>query len=183
MKVYVKCNIEDTCRAILGEQLDRFGIRYTLIGSGCVQFEEVISMHTYQEFITALQRYNIHILDNNKTLLVEKIKAVVIALYRLNKLPLIKMSSYLEEKLGTSYRTLAKSFVEVCHMSIEEYIIRYKIERAKEMLVNEFLTLTEIAHTLHYSSVAHLSNQFKKVTGFCPKEFQGLMQYKRINTA
>lgn len=182
MKVYLKCNVEKICRIILEEQLDSLGLKYRVISSGCVEFEEVVPPSIYQKLIECLAKYNISIIDNNKTLLVQKTKSIIADILRQNKLPLIKMSSYLEQELNMNYRAIAKAFVDTCHIPIEEFIILNKIEKAKELLLNEMLSLTEVAHQLHYSSVAHLSNQFKRSTGFCPKDFQNVIRYKRRGT-
>jgi AraC-like DNA-binding protein len=179
MKIYIKYNIEKTCRVILREQLDKLGLEYTILNAGCIQFSEIVPQDIYTELTTTLNRYDIQIVDNNKALLTQKTKEVINGVLRLSKTPLVKMSVLLEQNLGMSYRNIAKAFTEVSHMSIEEYIIMQKIEKVKNMLVNEKLTLTEVAHRLQYSSVGHLSNQFKKTTGLSPKDFQNVMRYKR----
>ncbi len=179
MKVYLKCNVEKMCRMILEEQLSSLGIKYKIISSGCIEFENIVPINLYTQLYERLDKYNISIIDNNKALLVQKTKNVIGDLLQHNRMPLIKMSSYLEQELNTNYRAIAKAFVEMCHIPIEEYIILSKIEKAKNLLINEMLSLTEVAHRLHYSSVAHLSNQFKRNTGFCPKDFQNVIRYKR----
>lgn len=179
MKIHIKYNIEKTCRAILREQLDKLSLKYTILSAGCIQFNEIVPQHIYDELTTTLNRYNIEIIDNNRALLTQKTKEIINGVLRLSKSPLVKMSVLLEEKLAMSYRNIAKAFTEVSHISIEEYIIMQKIEKVKSMLANEPLTLTEIAHRLQYSSVAHLSNQFKKTTGLCPSDFQNVIRYKR----
>ena len=168
-----------TCRAILKEQLDKFNFKYTLEGTGAVHFHAIVPMHQYTLLQEQLHKYGIEIVDNQKAILVQKIKAAIFLMLRENDMPLIKISRYLSEKLNENYRTLSTVFTEVCHISIEGFIILQKIEMVKLLLINENLSLTEISFRMNYSSVGHLSNQFKKITGFNPTVFQKVLQNKR----
>lgn len=179
MNLFVKYNLETTCRMILQEQLDKFNLNYNITGVGCVQFADSIPMEKYRNLLTELKRYGIEIIDNQKAILVQRIKETIMGMLRYNDMPLVKISTYLSEKLGESYRTLSQVFSEVCHISIESFIIIHKIELVKHLMVQENLSLTEISYRLHYSSVAHLSNQFKKITGLTPTTFQKIVKYKR----
>lgn len=180
MNLFIKYNLETTCRVILQEQLDKFNLDYNINGMGCVQFKKAIPMEQYRMLTSSLKRYGIEIIDNQKAILVQKVKEAVITMLEYHdNLPLLKISTYLSERLGESYRTLSQVFSEVCHISIESFIIIRKIERVKEMLLTENLSLTEISYRLHYSSVAHLSNQFKKITGLTPTAFQKIVWHKR----
>ena len=121
-------------------------------------------------------------MDDKKSMLIEKIKTVIIELVHYSgELPKIKFSEYLSEKLNHDYTYLSNLFSEVQGITIEHFLIAHKIERVKELLVYDELNLTEIAYKLHYSSVAHLSNQFKKVTGLTPSHFKQLKD-KRMST-
>jgi len=180
MNLFVKYNIETTCRAILQEQLDKFGFDYTITSMGCVKFHNSIPMEKYQILTKELNRYGISIIDNQKAILVQRIKETILAmLHYSDNMPVVKISSYLSEKLGESYRTLSQIFSETCHISIESFIIIHKIELVKQLMVSDNLSLTEISYRLHYSSVAHLSNQFKKITGLTPTTFQKIVKHKR----
>lgn len=180
MNLFVKYNLETTCRMVLQEQLDKFGFNYNISGIGCVQFRDSIPMKEYQKLTAELKKYGVEIVDNQKAILVQKTKEAILSMLRYdNSMPLLKISTYLSEKLGESYRTLSQVFSEVCHISIESFIIIHKIELVKHLLINENLSLTEISYRLHYSSVAHLSNQFKKITGFTPTAFQKLVRHRR----
>jgi len=180
MNLFVKYNLETTCRTILQEQLDKFSFEYTITGMGCVKFNDRIPMDQYQKLTAELNRYGIEIIDNQKAILVQKIKETILSMLQYSdSMPLMKISSYLSEKLGESYRTLSQVFSEVCHLSIESFIIIHKIELVKQLMVSENLSLTEISYRLHYSSVAHLSNQFKKITGLTPTTFNKIVRTKR----
>lgn len=180
MNLFVKYNFETTCRVILKEQLDKFNLDYTITGMGSVTFSKNVPMEQYQKLTKELKRYGIDIIDNQKAILVQKIKEAIISMLQFNNnMPLVKISSYLSESLNESYRTLSQVFSEVCHISIESFIIINKIELVKQLLINDNLSLTEISYRLHYSSVAHLSNQFKKITGLTPTTFQKIVKHKR----
>ncbi|MEJ7677385.1 MAG: AraC family transcriptional regulator [Segetibacter sp.] len=117
----------------------------------------------------ALFKSGLELTDDKTIILFEKIKNVIIEMiHYADELPPTNFSDYLSEKLNYNYTYLSNLFSEIKGITIEHYIIAHKIERAKELLIYEGLTLTEIAYKLHYSSVAHLSNQFKKVTGLTP---------------
>jgi AraC-like DNA-binding protein len=120
-------------------------------------------------------------MDDQRAILVEKIKNIVVeTIHYTDELPQINFSDYLREKLNHNYSYLANLFSEVTGTTIEHYIIMHKIERVKELIMYDELNLTEIADKLHYSSVAHLSTQFKKVTGLTPSFFKSLKNKKRI---
>ena len=121
-------------------------------------------------------------MDDKKSMLVEKIKAVIIELVHYADEPIkVNLSDYLTEKLDYNYTYLANLFSEVKGTTIEQFFLAHKIEKVKELLVYDEMNLTEIAYKLHYSSVAHLSNQFKKMTGLTPSHFKNL-KYKRRTT-
>lgn len=179
MNVFIKFNIEKTCRTLLKEQLEQAGLDYISATQGNIQFGSAVDKKDFDLFIAKLERYGIEIIDDKKAVLVHRIKDAIFEMLDAKDLPNIKISSYLSDKLGESYRTISQIFSEVCCLSIENFIILHKIERAKKLLTNENMSLTEIAYTLHYSSVAHLSNQFKKVTGMNPTAFHKLIVNKR----
>lgn len=182
MNLYLKYNFDRTCRVILQEQLDKFDFKYTIAGVGTVNFQESIPMDKYVLLQNQLRHYGIEIVDNQKAILVQKIKAAIMAMLEEDNMPLIKISTFLSEKLDENYRTLSNVFTDVCHISIESFIIIQKIEKVKQLLITENLSLTEISFRMNYSSVAHLSNQFKKITGFTPTVFQKVVQNKRTLT-
>jgi len=180
MKLHLKYDIVQVCKSILQEQLNKFGIPYALTSMGEVELKKAISVTEHKELNTALKKYGIEILDEQKGIFVQKIKDTVIELvYSGERLPSAKFSDYIAQKLNHSYGHISKSFSDVTYTSIENFIILQKIERAKQMIIAGEWTLTEIAWQLNYSSVQHLSNQFKKTTGLTPTAFQRIIQKRR----
>ncbi|MEL1242926.1 AraC family transcriptional regulator [Flavobacterium sp. DGU11] len=180
MELYIKYNIDKMCKVLLQQQLDQFNIDCRVTEPGYVKFKENIAMETYDKLIDSLKKFGIEIVDNQKSILVQKIKNAIIEMLYANKgVQSMKISSYLSEKLGESYRTLSQVFSEVTFISIENFIILHKIERVKQLLLTENLSLTEISFMMNYSSVAYLSQQFKNITGVTPTAFQKIIKQKR----
>lgn len=124
----------------------------------------------------------LELLDDKKNILIEKIKAVIIEMvHYADELPLINYSDYISEKLGYDYKYLSNTFSETKGINIQHFIILHRIEKVKELLLYQELNLTEIAYRLHYSSVSHLSNQFKKITGLSPSYFKKLKMNRSHN--
>jgi AraC-like DNA-binding protein len=162
---------------ILQEKLEELQIPYQMNGYGEVQVNGSITPEQYKTLETAINRYGIEIIDNPKNALVQKIKEVLIELvYSDAKLPDSKISAYISDKMNLSYSYLAKIFAEVTYTSIENFMILQRIERVKKLIIEEKLTCTEVAWKMNYSSVAHLSNQFKKTTGLSPTTFQRIIE-------
>jgi len=181
MNLVIKYNFERTYKVILQEQLDKHGLDYDFTSAGCIKLASKITEQQYNCLIESLNHYGIDIIDNQKAIIVQKIKHIVREmLNKDNGMPLIKISTYLSECLNENYRTISAIFSDVCYMSIESFIIFHKIEIVKQLLLRENLSLTEISHKLQYSSVAHLSNQFKNLTGFSPTTFQKITINKRL---
>lgn len=129
-----------------------------------------------------MRKSGLELLDDKKNILVERIKGVIIEMIHYSdEVPKVNDSDYISDKLGYDYTYLSNTFSEVKGTTIQQYIILHKIEKVKEMLLYDELTLTEIAYKLHYSSVAHLSNQFKKVTGLTPTYFKELKEKRMKN--
>lgn len=168
------------CKVLLQKQLDKFEIDCKVTEPGYVKFKENIPVEKYNKFIESLKELGIEIVDNQKSILVQKIKnAIIEMLYSDSGVQALKISTYLSEKLNENYRTLSQIFSEVTFISIENFIILHKIERVKQLLVTENLSLTEISFMMNYSSVAYLSQQFKNITGVTPTAFQKIMKQKR----
>jgi AraC-like DNA-binding protein len=170
------------CKMVVKSELERIGIPYTVVELGEVELKKDISREQREEFDILLKKSGLELMDDKKSMLIEKIKSVVIELIHYsNDMPKVKFSEYISERLKHDYTYLSNLFSEVQGITIEHFIIAHKIERVKELLVYDELNLTEIAYKLHYSSVAHLSNQFKKVTGLTPSHFKQLKN-RRIFT-
>lgn len=182
MELYIKYNIDIMCRVLLQQQLDKLKIDCIVTEPGYVRFKENIPMEKYLRLVESLKEFGIEIVDNQKSILVQKIKnAIIEMLYSDKGVQSLKISSYLSQKLNENYRTLSQVFSEVTFISIENFIILHKIERVKQLLMTENLSLTEISFMMNYSSVAYLSQQFKNITGVTPTAFQKIMKQKRFS--
>jgi YesN/AraC family two-component response regulator len=163
------------CIMIVQIGLEKLGIRYTVVELGRAETVDMISADQIECIKTALLQSGLALIDNKKSILVEKIKSVVIDMVNfLDPPPKVNFSDYLTAKLNHDYTYLANIFSENQGITIEHFIIHQKIERVKELIECNELNLTEISWKLHYSSVAHLSTQFKKVTGITPSSFKHL---------
>lgn len=172
MKIFVKFDFNVLCTSLLEEKLESLGLNYTVSGLSEIDFLEKLSSEKREEFTSLLLPYGIEIVEDHKSILVQKIKDTIIDMvYNTNTEVNIKSSVYLSKKLEHSYGYLANLFSEVTYTSIENFIILQKIEYTKHLILNENLSLTEIAFKLNYSSVAHLSTQFKNTTGITPSAF------------
>ena len=181
MKLYVKNMVCIRCKMIVQQLLRKLDIYYLSIELGEVEIVENISPGRLLEFKELLSGYGLELLDNRKSILIEKIKKVIVELIHYDDEPLkINFSNHLSKKLNHDYTYLANLFSETEGINIEHYIIKHKIERVKELLAHNELSLTEISYNLHYSSVAHLSNQFKKVTGLTPSHFKNFKENRAL---
>ncbi len=180
MKLYIKYDIHNAVNIIIKENLEELGLKYELGGLGEVEILSDISEEQLQKLTGRLNKYGIDIVDNLKGTLVQKTKDVIREMiYKEEGLPTSKISSYISEKVNRSYGYLHNLFAENTYTSIGNYIIMQKIERAKQLIMEGELTLTEISYKLSYSSVAHLSYQFKKTTGLTPSAFQRIIKRRR----
>jgi YesN/AraC family two-component response regulator len=170
------------CKMVVGSELEKLNLHHTTLELGEVEIQEDISAKQMDELKAALLRSGLELMDDKKAMLIEKIKNIIIEMvHYTDELPQINFSNYLSEKLDHNYTYLANLFSEVKGMTIEHYIIIHKIERVKELIIYDELNLTEIAFKMQYSSVAHLSNQFKKITGLTPTFFKGIKHKKRTS--
>lgn len=184
MNILIKYDISQICKTILTEQLEKLGTNYFIIGLNEIEFKQPLSAEQTEQLKSLLKNYGIEIIESQKTALVQRIKDTIMEMvWKDDVLPNITTSAYLAEKLHHSYGYLSNLFSEITYSTIENYIIFQKIERAKQMTISENYTLTEISYQLNYSSVAHLSNQFKKTTGLTPSAFQRIIQKKHDNRA
>jgi AraC-like DNA-binding protein len=180
LNLYIKNMVCIRCKMVVKDELTRLGLKYISVELGEVEIMEDISQVKLEQFRAALLRSGLELMDDKKSILIQKIKTVIIELVHYSEEPLaINLSAYLAEKLQHDYTYLANLFSEVQGTTIEKFFISHKIERVKELLVYDELTLTEIAYKMHYSSVAHLCTQFKKVTGLTPSHFKSLKDKRR----
>lgn len=168
------------CKMVVKDELAKLGLKYVFVELGEVDLFEEMSPAQHDELKAALLKSGLELLDDKKSVFIQKIKNIIIELVHYSEEPLtINLSEYLSQKLNHDYTYLANLFSEVAGVTIEKFFILHKIERVKELLVYNELTLTEIAHKMHYSSVAHISSQFKKVTGLTPSHFKQLRNKRR----
>lgn len=150
------------------------------MGLGEIEIKKNVSEQQFVELTSLLKKYEIQVIDDRISALVQKTKdAIIEMIYLEEKLPASKVSFHLSQKLNYSFGYISKLFSEVTYTSIENFIIIQKIERVKQLIIEDQLTLTQIAGKLSYSSVAHLSGQFKKITGITPSAFQRIIKRRR----
>jgi AraC-like DNA-binding protein len=182
MKLYIKFMVSLRCRMIVKEELRKLGLRYVVLELGMVEVLEDITEAQREQLKHALLKSGLELMDDPKAILIEKVKNVIIEMVHYSdELPKVNYSDYISEKLGYDYTYLANVFSEVKGITIQQFIILHKIEKVKELLLYDELNITEIAYKLHYSSVAHLSNQFKKVTGLAPSFYKKLKHKRQSN--
>ena len=180
MKIYIKYMVTIRCKMVVKSELEKLGLHYTTVDLGEAEVREEVTPAQMEHLRIGLKKSGLELMDDKKSILVEKIKAVIIELVHYNDEQLkINLSDYLTEKLNHNYTYLANLFSEVKGITIEQFYLGHKIEKVKELLVYDELNLTEIAYRLHYSSVAHLSNQFKNMTGLTPSHFKSLRHKRR----
>jgi YesN/AraC family two-component response regulator len=156
-------------------ELEKLSLHHTRVELGETEIMEDLSAEQWDILSTSLKKIGLELLDDKKHIMVERIKTIIIELVHYNDEQIkTNLSDYLAEKLNHNYTYLSNLFTEVKGTTIEKFYLSNKIERVKELLVYDELNLTEIAWKLHYSSVAHLSNQFKKMTGLTPSHFKNL---------
>ncbi|WP_396168598.1 helix-turn-helix domain-containing protein [Flavobacterium sp.] len=182
MVLYIKYMVSLRCKMLVKEELKKLGLHYVIVDLGMVEILEDISAEKFQDLKNNLALSGLELLDDKKSVLIEKIKNVIIEMvHYTDEIPKVNYSDYIAEKLHHDYTYLSNIFSEVKGTTIQQYIIVHKIERVKELLLYGELNLTEISYMLNYSSVAHLSNQFKKITGLSPTFFKKLKQKRHQN--
>ena len=180
LKLYIKNMVCIRCKTVVKDELAKLGLHYTSVELGEAEVLENISVEQHDQIRIALLKSGLELMDDKKSVLIQKIKNVIIELVHYSEEPLeMNFSAFLSQQLNHDYTYLANLFSEVQGTTIEKFLIAHKIERVKELLVYNELNLTEIAYKMHYSSVAHLSAQFKKVTGLTPSHFKQLKNKRR----
>ncbi|MDP3435800.1 MAG: AraC family transcriptional regulator [Bacteroidales bacterium] len=181
VKLYIKNMVCIRCKMVVKAELEKLGIEYILIELGQVETASALTSKQMTQLDIALKKSGLELMDDKKSVLIEKIKCIIIETvhYSQEKIK-VNLSDYISDKLNYDYTYLASLFSEVTGITIEKFYINHKIEKVKELLVYNELNLTEIAFNLGYSSVAHLSNQFKKYTGLSPSHFKKLKNKRRM---
>ncbi|MFV8373754.1 helix-turn-helix domain-containing protein [Flavobacterium sp. LB1P71] len=181
MKLYIKNMVCDRCKMVVKSELEKIEIFPISVELGEVEFLGDFKGNQKHDLEKKLQSLGFELLEDKTTITIEKVKCLIVNLvhHQNNELK-TNLSSYLSEQLGQDYNTLSNLFSEVQGTTIEHYFIAQKIEKVKELLMYKELTLSEIAIKLNYSDVAHLSNQFKKITGVTPTHFKQLKENNRV---
>ncbi|MGB3077371.1 MAG: AraC family transcriptional regulator [Chitinophagales bacterium] len=180
MRIYIKNMVSLRCKMIVEAELKRLKIKHAVVELGEVDIMQPLSDSKRYLLKTVLQLSGLELMDDKKAILVERIKSIIIEMVHYSdELPREMFSSFLTAKLHHNYSFLSNLFSEVKGTTIEQFIILHRIERVKELILYNELNLTQIADKMHYSSVAHLSNQFKKVTGLTPSFFKSLKNKRR----
>ncbi len=182
MKLYIKYMVSNRCKIVVKEELKKLGLHFIVVDLGEVDIMEIISIHQREKLKAALLDSGLELMDDKRAMLIEKIKNVIIELvHHKDENIKINFSDYLHEKLNHDYTYMSNLFSEVQGTTIEQFIILHKTERIKELIIYGELTITEIAWKMGYSSVAHLSSQFKKATGLSPSHFKNLKDKRRTS--
>ncbi len=170
------------CKMVVKATLDNLHILYGTVELGEVELKNEISQEVFDLIRVSLKKSGLELMDDKKAILIERIKNIIVEMvHYADEMPKVKTSVYIAEKLNHDYTYLANLFSEAVGITIEHFVILHKIEKVKELLLYDEYTLSEISYMLSYSSVAHLSAQFKKVTGLTPSFFKKLKEKKRSN--
>jgi AraC-like DNA-binding protein len=180
LKLYIKYMVSARCKIVVKEELKKLGLHFIIVDLGEVEIMEDISAEQQEQLKTALIESGLELMEDKKGILIERIKGVIVEMvHYAEELPKTNFSDYLSAKLHHDYTYMANLFSEVQGTTIEQFIISHKVERIKELIIYGELNITEIAYKMNYSSVAHLSNQFKKVTGLSPSHFKKMKDKRR----
>ncbi|AEE53485.1 helix-turn-helix domain-containing protein [Haliscomenobacter hydrossis] len=180
MKLYIKYMLSNRCKMAVKEELKKLGLHFVVVDLGEVEIMEELSAEQHRQLRAGLLGIGLELMEDKKGVLIEKIKkAISDMLNQSEETDKVNFSDFLSEKLDQEYTFLANLFSEVQGITIAQYIIARKVELIKDLILFDQLSITEIAWKMNYSSVAHLSNQFKKVTGLTPSQFKQLKNKKR----
>lgn len=182
MKLYIKYMVSLRCKLLVREELKKLGVKYVVVDLGVVELLEDISEEQREQLRKNLLKSGLKLLDDQRSILVERVKNVIVEMIHYSEeLPKINYSEFISEELGYNYTYLSNLFSEVKGITLQQYIIIHRIEKAKELILYDELNISEISYRLQYSSVAHFSNQFKKVTGLNPSFFKKLKNKRKGN--
>lgn len=182
MRLYVKYMVSHRCKLLVRNELSKLRLEHNVVELGIVDVLEEITPEQCLQLQLSLKRSGLELLDDKRSILVESIKIAIIQMIHYHEdEPKVNYSDYLSQELGYDYTYLANVFSEVKGITIQLFIILNKVERVKELILYDELSMAEIAHRLHYSSTSHLANQFKKVTGLTPGFYRGIANKRRKN--
>jgi YesN/AraC family two-component response regulator len=174
--------VSNRCELAVKEILKNLGLHFVIVDLGEIDIMEDITGERLENFRSALCEGGFELMDNTRSILIERIINVIIEMvHSSEEMTKINFSEYLSVKLNHDYNYMSKIFSEVKGITIQQFIIIHKVEKIKELMMYGELNLTEISYRLNYSSVAHLSNQFRKVTGLSPSDYKHLKGKRRIS--
>jgi AraC-like DNA-binding protein len=180
MKLHIKNMVSIRCKMIVKQELTKLGLHFIIVELGEVDIMETLTAADREQVKIALLNSGLELMDDKRSVLIEKIKNTIVEMvHHTDQLIKTNFSDYLSKKLNHDYTYLANLFSEVQGTTIEQFVISHKIERIKELIIYGELNITEIAWKMNYNSVAHLSNQFKKMTGLSPSHFKQLKVKRR----
>ena len=172
--------VSNRCKMAVKAELKKLGLHFIVVDLGEVEIMENLSADQWEQLNSVLVHAGLELMDDKRAILIERIINVITEMiHHSDDVPKVNYSDFISERLNYDYTYLSNIFSEIKGITIQQFIIIHKIERAKELLIYDELNLTEISYKLHYSSVAHLSNQFKKITGLSPTHFKQLKNRKR----
>jgi AraC-like DNA-binding protein len=164
------------------EELTKLGLKYIFVDLGVVEVLEDITTEQRDQLKENLSKLGLELMDDKKSILIDRIKnAIIDMVHYSDELPKVNYSDYISEKLGYDYTYLSNIFSEVKGITLQHFIILHRIEKVKELLLYDEMNLTEISYRLQFSSVAHLSNQFKKITGLTPSYYKQMKKKRQGN--
>lgn len=170
------------CKILVRETLNELGLNYFSVDLGEIKVLESISEQQLEQLKRELLKSGLELMDDKRAIVIEKIKNVIIDMvHHTDELPKVKFSVFLSQELDYDYTYLANLFSQTEGITIQQFILHHKIERIKELIIYNELSLSEISHMLNYSSAAALSNQFKKVTGLTPSFYKQLKEKRKQN--
>lgn len=182
MKLYVKYMVSRRCKMMVDNELKKLGITAVVVGLGEVEVLDDLTPEQKVELKKNLLESGLELLDDKKMILIDRVKTIIVEMIHYSEeLPLVNYSDYISDRMHLEYNYLSDTFSVVTGITIQQFIINHKIEKAKELILYDELNITEISQKLHYSSVAHLSNQFKKVTGLTPSFFKQIKSKRQGN--
>lgn len=180
MKIYIKYMVSLRCKLVVIAALDSLGVQYGTVELGEVKLAEPLTEQQYQQLSSILMKTGLELMDSKKAIVVEKIKNIIVEMVHYSdEFPRVNFSNHLSETLEYNYTYLANLFSQTTGITIEHYVILQKVERIKELLLYDELNIAEISYQLNYSSAAHLSSQFKKITGLTPSYFKKIRQFRK----
>lgn len=182
MKLFIQNMVSQRCKMFVKAALEKLNLAYSYLELGEVHLTKAIPSDLKQKLREVLQHSGLVLVEDKTALVIERVKNLIIEMIHYSdELPKMKYSAYISEKIGQDYHTISELFSKNKGITIEHFIILHKIEKVKELIMYDELNLTEISYKLHYSSVSHLSNQFKRITGLTPSFFKNMKKKIRTN--